>query len=82
MRWVESRDITRVGGSVVGGAGVRNLICKGGRMQRHGVEGIREGVLIPQPHPQMPGRCGRPGLYGALLLKEAGVDRNQHQWTG
>jgi hypothetical protein len=47
MQWVESRDITRVGGSVVGGAEVRNPISKGGRMQRHGVEGICEGLLIP-----------------------------------
>jgi hypothetical protein len=83
MQWVESRDITRVGGSVVGGAGVRNPICKGGRMQRHGVEGIHEGLLIPRPCPRMPGQCGRPGLYGVLLLmKETGVDRNRRQWRG
>jgi hypothetical protein len=64
---------------VVEGTGVCDPISEGGRMQRHGVEAISKRLLIPGPHPRMPGWCGHPELHGALLLlKEGEVDRNRH----
>jgi hypothetical protein len=61
---------------MVESAGVCYPICDGGLVQRHGVERVGEGLLVPAPSPQVPRQSGQ---QLALLLHVPKVYRKWRQ---